>query len=576
MADQSAAVSGFGLLVYHPGNPNFPLLPAPGDPTLGKLAEFGLGADLPFTSYRGRTPAPPIGQGATAPASGFADWYLNTVWATPVPIDFGDISDDKDYEITLYNTYRTTQQITAIDIPVAGVDVFSLSSPVLPIDLNSFGDEVLTFRATTVGPNNFDEDITFTFGGGTFDVRTLGRRVLLLFAAAENGASENLSFATDIMRSKDGTEQAFSLRKAPRSIIRYIFRLSEAQDQLRTRLRTILFGGNPSLSIGVQLWWEARKITSAAIAADTIINCDTSNMSISIGDNVVFTTPSLLNVVGEVVSFTASTIELTQAIGEVLPPDTYCIPIRYGRLASGGASFRTAQFGMEDLAVEITTDDEQDIGEFDTTYFDISPFESPGRPILKQRCLKGSMASGTISREQQVIDSGTGRMYITGSEPTGEESYQLIAYLNSTPELFAWRKFLHYVRGSWGKFYLPSFQNDLPLFADFILGGNVFDIPEMGIANLLGVAAPKRDLRIVTSDGSIYYRRITSVIDNGNGTETVTLNDVVGTGSPDTSAIDGTVISWLNLVRIAGDTARINHLYLGQAELAFSVRTVKE
>lgn len=580
MADQSAVVSGYGSLVYHPGNPLLPTIPAPGDPATLFLDEFATLADTFFELPE--YPQRPVDASGlpTTGAQGYADWYLNKIWATPVPIDFGDISDVKNFELTLYNTFRTTQQITDVDIPVDGVDIFGLTSPVLPIDLNSFGDEIVTVQADALGPNDFDDDITFTFGGGTFTVRTLGRRVLLLFAAAEAGAQEQLQFATNIMRSKDGTEQAFSLRLAPRSSIRYLFRMSEASDELRTRLRTILLGGGPNLSIGVQLWWEARRITSAALSSDVVINCDTSNMQIAIADNVVFTSPSLENTIAEVLSFTASTITLTQAIGTALPEGTHCIPVRYGRLMSGNARTSVAARGLEDLTVSITTEDDNDISSLSTEYFDLSPFESPGRPILKERCMRGARMSGTIEREQQVIDSITGRVFISGSEPLGEESYQMHVWINSTPQLFAWREFLHYIRGDWGKFYMPSFQNDLPLFQDFTLGGNTFVIPEMGIAAMFtdsGVPyAPKRDLRIVTGDGEMYYRRITDVTDNGNGTETITLDSVVGSGSPDTSAIADTVISWLNLVRMDGDTARFNHTLIGQADLSFTLRTVKE
>jgi hypothetical protein len=575
VADQSAVVSGYGEKVYHPGNPQLPTLPAPGDPATLFLDEFATLADTLFELPEYPT-RPPDASGLPTGITGFGDWYVNKIWASPVPINFGDISDVKDVEITLFNTFRTPQVISTIDIPVDGLEVFGLSSPVLPIELNSFGDEIITFRADSEGPNDFDDDIVFTFGGGSFEIRTLGRRVLLLFGAPENGAQETLEFATDLMRSKDGTEQAFALRLAPRSRIRYVFRLAEAQDELRTRLRTILLGGGANLAIGVQLWWEARKITTAAAALDTVIQCDTTDMQIAIGDNVVFTTPSLANTIAEVLSFTASAITLTDVVGAVLPPDTWCLPVRYGRLLSGGASMSTAQVGLEDLNVEIVTEDDNDIAALNLTYFDLSPFESPGRPILKQRCMRGARISGTVSREQQVIDSGSGRIFITGSEDIGEETSTMHVWINSTPELFAWREFLHYVRGAWGTFYFPSFQNDLPLEQPFTLGTNTFLIPEMGIANLLGGQAPKRDLLIVTSDGNEYYRRITDVTDNGNGTETVTVDSVVGSGSPEFSAIAETRISWLNLVRIDGDIARFNHTYLGQAELSFRVRTVKE
>ena len=571
MANQSAAVSGYGLLTWHPGNPALPTLPGIGDPSLGKLDEFGRGADKPFIS-RQLPFVPPIGQGAAAPASGFADWYVNQIWVTPTPIDFGDIANDKDVSITIYSTYKTERTLSAIDIPVDAIELIGAGSPALPDTLLPFGDKVLTFRALQAGPDIFDDDITFNFDVVSFDVRTVGRRVLLLFAAPEAGMIEQLGFATDLMRSKNGFEQAFSLRKAPRSTVQYKFRLPDTQDQSRTRLETLLFGGSALLPIGVQYWFESRRITSAAESTDATVQIDTSNLSISIGETFVFTTPGDINVLGVIDSFDGSSITFEQVIGTALPLDTFGMPVRFGHMQAP-AGMRISRKNLQDLSVTIRTEAETDIGAIDTTYFDLHPSESPGRPILKERCTLGVL-SGAIDREESRLDSQTGRMFVTSSESLGEQSSQAVVFINSMAQLHAWRKFLHFVRGSWGTFYAPTFQNDLPLDAAFALGGNTFDIPDMGIDVFLGGAAPKRDLRIVTDDGVVHYRRITDVTNNGNGTETVTLDDTVGTAG--FSAIADTVISWMHLVRIDGDTATFNHRLLGEADLIFRIRTVKE
>jgi hypothetical protein len=96
----------------------------------------------------------------------------------------------------------------------------------------------------------------------------------------------------------------------------------------------------------------------------------------------------------------------------------------------------------------------------------------------------------------------------------------------------------------------------------------------MGVEAFLNAQAPYRDLRIQLDDGSVEYKRITDVTDNGNGTETITVDSVIG--SAGFSEIADTMISFMRLCRIEGDTAQFTHLYLGEAQLRFTVRTAKE
>lgn len=573
MADQSAVVSGYGSTVYHPGNPLLPTIPAPGAAAIPYLDEFGTlaptGFELPEYPIR---PPDTSAVHTTGRVKGFGSWFLDTIWATPVPLDFGDISDQKDIEITFHSTYRDSRSLDSVTIPVAGV---SLLSPTLPSTLLSFNDEIFTFRAAQSGPQDFDDDIDVVSEDVSFTIRTLGRRVLMLLAFPEHGATEKLIFLTDIMRSKDGTEQAFSLRRAPRAAVRYDYFLSDVNDEKRTELETILFAGAPNLPIGIQYWWEARTITTAALDTDTTVFMSTAYLSIAAGETIVFVTPDEITVIATVLTINSPDTSVTfeQALGTALPLGTYATPIRFGHML-GSAKQTVFAKNLEVLSVEITTEGERDIGAVSSTYFDFhSAVESPARPILKERCMTGT-AGGTIKREQQIIDSKTGRIMVTGTEDLGEQTMPAFVWINSAEQLYAWRQFLHFMRGSWGTFFAPTFQNDLPLNTDFTLGGNTFLINTMGIATQIGVAAPKRDLRIVTEDGTVYYRRITDVTDNGNGTETVTVDSVVG--SVGFSAIDSTVISWMHLVRIAGDTATFKHTFLGEAELSFSLRTVKE
>lgn len=572
MADQSAAL--FGTLQHDPGNPLFPTLPDPLADKLGKIGWPGIGAELKIVPQEPLFGYPQTSAGPSR-LKNFGGWYLDQIIITPDPIDFGDIADQKDVDVNFYSTYKNTQSLDLIEIPVDALDITG-ASPLLPLSLVPFSDTNVTFRAEQAGPQDFDDDITVTVGNLTILVRTLGRRVLMLFGEPENGFEETLNFETDLMRAKNGFEQAFSLRKAPWSAIRYDFFLPDTKDRKRTTLETILFGGAPILPFGVQLWWEGERITSAALSTDTTVFIDHSYMQVNVGETFAFTLPDDTNVFGTVASIDSPlAITFEQAIGTDLPLNTFGTPIRFGHIR-GPVSTNTARKNLQSISLTIRTEADVDIGAVDPTYFDLHPSESPGRPILKERCVRSSSMRGSIDRVTDELDSITGRLFVTGTEPLGEWSTSLHGWLNSKAEIYAWRQFLHYIRGSWSTFYMPTFQNDLPLNTAFALGGNTFIVPYMGISTFLDGAAPKRDLRITISGDTDtpIYRRISSIVDNGNDTETITLDGTVG--SAGFSQVNETVISWMHLCRLAGDSARFNHTYLGQAELAFRVRSVKE
>ena len=574
MADQSAIKSvGFGDIVHNPGNPAFPTLPGAGDPNVGYISDFGLGAELRVPLFEPQTD---YVQSASKSSQGFGEWFLNQIWVTPAPIDFGDIPDDKTVEVTVFSTYLEPVTFESIDIPISGIDITNpTESPLFPRDLNSFTDTIFDFTAFQAGPQTFDDGLSFTVNGVTFEIRAVGRRVLLLFAEPQNGGVETLQFATDLMRAKNGTEQAFSLRLAPFSVIKYTLRHDGSLDWQRMLIEALLVGGNPLLPYGVQLWYEAEKITSAAGSGDTTVNIDTRYMQIEAGDSFVFTTPNRVNVIAEIDSFTTTDITFTQPVGTDLPLNTYGMPVRFGHLTNA-PSLDTARFNLQDTVFSIRTEADHDFSNVDSTYFDFhaSDNQSPNRPIIRKRCLQGTSISGLIYRETQELDGVTGRMFVTGTEPLGEWISDVVVHCNSKAEIWAWREFLHHVRGSWGTFYLPSFQNDLPLNERITLGGATFEVPYMGIEAFFNAAAPYRDVRIQLDDGTVQYNRITDVTDNGNGTETITVDSVIG--SAGFSEIDGTLISFMRLCRIEGDTAQFTHLYLGEARLQFAVRTVKE
>ncbi len=559
MAD--GAASPFQRIAHTPGNPELPTLPAPGDPVDGLATPFGNIAGVTFGVPQ--VNILPIGGAGPGVARGFAQFYLDELGAFPDPVDFKNITANKERTITLHNTNRFTVDVSAVDLSaLSGV---SLISPGLPVTIESFASQIFTIEADVAGDASFDGLAVFTTTVGTLTVRVLGRRVIVFDAEPQRGITERITFLSDLMTSDDGTEQAMSLRLAPRSQLKLKMRHSDNTERAIMINRML---GAMHLPMAVQLWYQARKITSAALSTDTVIQCDTASMEIDILGDLSFVLPDRTTIEGEVDSFTASAVTLNQQIGVALPLGTFMMPLKIGVL-NRRAQLATYRTSFEDVDVSFEIFEYLDIANVDPAFFATHPVDS--LPIsLAKLFFDGKVRKGRITSDTDRLDGEMGGIAQARSEPLSRPSQQILVQLNTLADQHAWRRFLHSLRGSWGQFYVPTGTNDLPLDSDFTLGTNTFNVPPIGLTSFVGNVAPRRDVKI-TIAGVDYYRRITSVIDNVTF-ETVTLNSVIpGSGSVTPAEF---FCSWLTLSRLVGDTATFKHKQIGVSELRFSIRGV--
>lgn len=556
MADHSSA--NFGILRFDPGNPEFPTLPDGVDSL--HIIDYGR---APGLNIPRPLPDEQLEKKSANAAEKFEDWYLGGVWRQPDPVDFGNITAAKQRTVTLTNTNRSSVSLTAID--VSAITGLSVISPGLPATIEAFDTIQVVFEVSTTGDPAFDDDVLFTVSGEVLPIRMLGRRIIIFNTIPEIPISERVSWLTDNMISVDGTEQAFSLRRAPRSRIAINQILDD--DEERTR-QFALIAGAGHLRMGVQQWWQARAITSAALSTDLVIQVSTLDMEIAIGSDLSFVTPAGVVVEGEIDSFTTSSVTLSQVIGIALPDNTYVMPLQYGFMSSE-VRLDTFTTNLELTKMVFELFEYADIGALDMSYFATHPTD--GLPIITYPvAFDGNTRSGNWNQEIDVLDSRTGDVQQAKTEKLLRPGNPIVVHLHSQADQHAWRQFLHFVRGSWGAFYAPTGTNDLPLAAVFTLGGNQFSIPSMGLESLIGLQAPRRDLWL-NIDGTVYYRRITNISDNGT-TEVVTLDGVIpGSG---TVPIADCKVSWLTLSRIVGDAVTFQHKHLGEGELRFAIRGV--
>jgi hypothetical protein len=127
--------------------------------------------------------------------------------------------------------------------------------------------------------------------------------------------------------------------------------------------------------------------------------------------------------------------------------------------------------------------------------------------------------------------------------------------------------FLHWFaerRGAYKEFWVPTWRRDFQLVSGALAAATTLTVYDTDYTTLGFPLESRKHLAvIVAANGArtVYPRRITASVDNGDGTETLTLESAVGVDL-DTHV----VLSHLLLCRLADDRADIEWMHKGAAE----------
>jgi hypothetical protein len=234
-------------------------------------------------------------------------------------------------------------------------------------------------------------------------------------------------------------------------------------------------------------------------------------------------------------------------------------------------TYSTYQDNLETADFTLTFNQEDDFGALDPSFTTLSnALLSPvvETPIL-EACneISGRAKRSQLQRYEDRLESGLSNRQAFTVFPFSDTTQEYMLTLNSEAEVWKWRTFIHYLRGSYNDFYVPTFTDDIPGVTT--AASNVFVAQDTDLALLFGTTpADRRNaIRLEYPDGTVLYRIITAVVDNG-ATEQITVDSSVIAGNPK--------ISYLQRARILGDTVSFTHNRTDYVTLRFRYRTLTE
>jgi hypothetical protein len=355
---------------------------------------------------------------------------------------------------------------------------------------------------------------------------------------------ERLAWQTSVVRSRySGRAQKRALRRAPR---RYFELTCTAQHASRRALDTLL------QARGVEPWqlpiYHDVQFVAPLTSGASAIPCTTAGYEFAAGGEALLWRGLndweivAINTVG------GSQLSLSAPTTRAWPVATRLYPLRAAVLEelpaessySDARGTRQVQFRLLDAEDATAT----------------APAASYlGYPVLEEPPEWSADLETLFNRDIERVDNDTGAVTLTDQPGRAFREGQCRWLLGNRARYSQIRALLYWLRGQYATLWVPTWHSDLQLAADIGASDPSITVEWAGHSLFGALAANWRDIRIELLDGTIYYRRLTSVAEQG-ATEALGIDVSLGVA---VSRAQVRRISFLVLSEQAGDALELEH-----------------
>ena len=361
-----------------------------------------------------------------------------------------------------------------------------------------------------------------------------------------NPVKETTSFLTDVLVAYSDAEQRRGLRANPRRSLAFSIATMSAEET--ALLEAILFGAmqNPFV---VPFWQDAQRLSSALPQGSLSIPLDPATRLFAPGGLAVIWRSPFENEVVNVADVLSNAIVLASgAASSWTKGDSIVAPAFLARLGTSVDLSRFSSGGVQaDLAFAGEAGQVAPASSWTPTTY-------RGLDVLEVSPNWGADMKRTIARSLLVLDAGTGDVTVETKSASPIASAPMQWFLADRDSIATFRAFLDRRKGRLSPFFAPSWDQDLILARDVQATDSSLRVRAIGYSRFLFPSGSRRDLALVSKAGDRAYVRVTNAVDNGDGTETLTLAAPIGTAF----FAPWTQVSFLELVRLGSDDVELD------------------
>lgn len=471
---------------------------------------------------------------------GFAmlDFY-NRIHISTLRIDLGNILSVQVREISIWNGFFVPH--TLLSVSAQDDEGLTLTEPEpAPFALGPLEEAIYEVTVATEGPARVEALYTFELDVVTFEVEVLGVRIVAWSFEPNwiNPVVERPEWLTRILKAYDGSEQRAAMRGGPRVFWEFTYDIKD--DQRRTLENMIADWGARSWALPV--WPDVRFLQSTlAPGADEIL-MDTAGLDYRVDGAGLLIRADATFEAFEVEEIQADRIILARPLLQTWTKGSRVYPSRSAILQDPRATER------------MTRNYERGIARFRT----LEEIERPaleeeqyrGYPVLTHEFNWRETPDFDYQRKLSTVDFLVGRTEITDESECAEPvtAFQWTSLTRADADYF--RRWLWAREGRCHAVWTPTWCEDLILASTLAGNSAAINFRACGLVAFGRGDVHRRDIRIQTKAGQVFYRRVTDPVTISDTIERMTMNTGIGI---DVTPSEIERISWMHLSRLDQD-----------------------
>ncbi len=494
----------------------------------------------------------------------FSELYYNRIHVVPSKIDVGNLVNRQERQVEVWNAYFVQKNLTAILATTLD-------------GTNLVGEEIYTFDAleskfyvltvTLDGAPSFSGFYTFQFSDAEDPILTIeGKRVIVMpwIHNWDSGITERISYLTDVIEAKSGKEQRIQLRGRARRQYEYNILLRDARERIRYRN---LMSGWQHRTFAIGIWSDILPLGADYLIGETIINIDTRFRDYEVGSYCMLWRNSLTYEIIEIEALTASSITLAQPLLNNWLKDAIILPARLAYV--GDEIFKTVGITNSiETAPQVWNllNSEASVNRNSAL---ASPYTYLGYDVFIETHDYSEDYSAELYRPLRPIDFGIGNFQIDSRYAANRERQTMRLVFGSRANISAFMGFLEVRKGRKIPVWIPTFSPDMELIENIGDTATSFIITDIGYATFIAEHPTRNHLAFVKHDGTMIFRKIVDSADNGDGTESISIDTALGfNATPETFRY----ICFLRFCRMDSDSIEIawDTSEIAQIQISFS------
>ncbi|WP_422451831.1 hypothetical protein [Endozoicomonas sp. ALC066] len=481
---------------------------------------------------------------SSASCSSYSDIVYNRVHIEPSRLQLGNMLSQQVRTVSLWSAFLDSSK-TLESVDSYGTDGIQLATGFdLPVQFSPLEKKTLQVKVTLEGPPSINAGYQFNFTGANNPSVTIsGDRVVVFSLPPDTSKkySENLSWATNILTSYNGTEQRIALKNSPATSISMT--VSAVGDNAR-RFSSLIWGWGYR-SFALPLWHYSGTLELEALKGSIDLLTDVTERPYKAGTLViVFNDPDNFEAV-QIQEVTENGLKLSRRLERTWDAGSVVAPCRTGQLPSQiKSNWETAELVRSDLSFSLTENEDLDSFKAVDTY--------EGYPILNvMPNFKNGKTETFISNFDEVTTrtSEPDRVLRPGQ---GTITWSFKWWLKSLPTINEFKSWLYRSRGAQKLFWVPTWKFDLRLVKDIAAGENSITVRYLGYQSLYQENIGRRHFRMILKDGTTINMEIKSASISVDG-----LSETLSVGGAFTRLIKTTdvmMICFMGLHRFDSDS----------------------